>query len=213
MMKILILSPYSPYPQDHGAAHRIHNLIYHLSNHGFNGDSEFDVNILFNYNSKKDKNFISYFNKFSAIGIKLSEKHYFLRQNNFKLILNFIKTFRKYDIIQIEFPYFIIPLLIAKLFHKKVIIDEHNVEFLFNKQVYKNSFILRKNFILFLTWISESLALHLADKIFVCSKIDQNYLIDLYNLSKNKFSIIPNGALVNSFVKYPKMIVIEIAIL
>jgi len=186
-MKILLLSPYSPYPFNHGSAHRIHHILNSLQS------LNFDVEFICNDYSEFSKDKESYFKKYSGTSVRVKAKHFFLRQNNIHLLNIFLKKLKSSDVVQVEFPYFIFPVLIAKLFGKKVIVDEHNVELNFNRFTYRNHFFLFRWAISALTWISESVTLHLADRILVCSSVDGKKLSNLYNLDLSKISVVPNG--------------------
>jgi len=134
----------------------------------------------------------------SVIPTTISKQHFFLRQNNIKLLASFVKRIRHYDCVMLEFPYLLGPLLIAKIVRTKVIVDEHNVEYLFNKDAYETRNRMMRWIILLLTSIAEWISLHSADGIICCSSHDKHELARRYNIDTNTISVFPNAVSVKN---------------
>ncbi len=95
------------------------------------------------------------------------------------------------DVFIASHPFFVHELLRIKKKEQMLIYDAHNVEYLLKKQMYPDNFwgrwLLRQVFRI------EKIACHKADLIISVSDEEKDTLADLYNISKEKIAIIPNG--------------------
>lgn len=199
MKSVLIISPYKSFPPNHGSAHRIWNLFSSLSQ----SDASLQVDLLYNTCSTESTQDEIEKNKpqktSRLIETKISPSHFFLRQNNWRLLRKAFSEIRTHDVILLEFPYFLGPLVLARLFRKTIIIDEHNVEFIFNREIYEKRFFLIRWIVLFLTGIVEWFSLHMADKVLCCSEHDKTELSNRYGISTQKCMVLPNAVDLTQF--------------
>jgi glycosyltransferase involved in cell wall biosynthesis len=196
MVRVLIVSPYAVFPPDHGTSHRIWNL-YNAVLQELDTKQGDRLDILFNATSTDP---LKYQAMQKTVGsdsfimpIRIAKAHFFLRQNNLKLVGTFLRKLHRYDCVQLEFPYLLAPLMLAKLFRKKVIVDEHNVEYLFNKDAYETYNPLVRGIILFLTSVAEWVSLHCADLVLCCSSHDRKELGRRYHIDTTKIRVLPNA--------------------
>lgn len=183
-MNILIISNFKPYPIRDGASQRIWTLANLIN-------KENKVNILFNgynRNIKIKKNI----NKINLIQVpflfKFMLKKRFLFQLNPFLFIEFLKLIGQIDIVQIEFPYLLPFALISKMLGKKIILDQHGVEIIYQKEIHPkiNKYLLK------IVKIIEKTAIQISDIVLVCSDYDKKKIKQIYHIRNNKIKIIPN---------------------
>ena len=95
------------------------------------------------------------------------------------------------DVLIASHPFFAHELLRIKKKEQMLIYEAHNVEYLLKKQMYPDNFWGR----LLLRQVSriEKIACHKADLVISVSDKEKDTLADLYDISKEKIAIIPNG--------------------
>jgi glycosyltransferase involved in cell wall biosynthesis len=117
-----------------------------------------------------------------------------------KISKRLIEEISKSDFIQVETPYLV--KWVRKYFgNKKIILDQHDVEYDSAKDNLKNSnFILRKIILHYIKNI-ERQALKYSDVVLAVSESNKKRFIDLYKIRENKIQIIPNGVDISFFSK------------
>jgi len=203
-MKILIISPYFPYPTTHGGKVRIFNIIKYFYKKGY------QITLAsFPPVPKKDSHFFRYMKKFcknieelpSNDSIIPTYKIFFSKFPSFyiKYIskkagekIDRIIEKNKFDIIQIEYTYG--GLSILKKYPILTSLMLHEIEYETTKRKIKNAGFLKKFYWHFqnikIKNIEKSI-LRYPDICFVCSKIDRDYAKAL--CSDIDVDIIPNG--------------------
>ena len=202
-MKILDISPVGVYPPNAGGHLRIHNLNLELSK--YHEIFLFSQNIrkfefkfpIRSWLTKINDNYAEYryinmstlltsyiFSRWKIPNLSLDE---ILRVYNPKILKNKVSDC---DIIQVELPWQFKYLYNIKPQDKPIILNGHNVEYDLIKQIAKG-FLADK--ILETVWIKEKFAVENADVVFMVSEEDKNRVHKLYDISKSKIYVIPNG--------------------
>ncbi len=181
-MNILIISHFKPHPPNHGAAVRIWKLALDYKSKGYN------VTIVHNSFKRNSKRLVKNLNGIKIIQIpflfNFMIKKHFIFQNNPLFIKEMIKE--NPDIVQVEFPYLIIPAIFSKLLGKKLIYSSHGIEEHWQKIIYNRSYIL-----IFMTKLLEKLFLNISNKVICISNNDLMFYINNYKIKKDKLEYIP----------------------
>ena len=196
MSNIVIFSHFKPYPPNHGFAHRVWHLALALKK------EDKKVIIIHNAIHGKNKKIVKNMQGIKIIQLpflfKFMQKKHFIFQANPLFLLELLKLNKKgkIGIVEIELPYMILIALFLRLFGKKLVYDAHGVEYEWHRVMYK-----KKNIVLFLIKLIETLALRLSNKVICCSKNDRNTFINEFKIKKEKIDVVPSLIDVDNFKK------------
>ena len=103
------------------------------------------------------------------------------------------KLIKDADVVQIEHPW-LFPFVykIAKKYNKKIILDEHNAEFVLQESLFKLPRFLKKILVKYIKRL-EGFAVKKADIVLTTSEDDKNILIEEFKIKQDKVFVVENG--------------------
>lgn len=188
-MKVIVVSPFSPFPPYWGGASRIYNLVKNLNSH-------FEVTLLYNDLSQiGDKRGIEKsISTLEDAGVEIIRVPSLSRISqlvNPILAIKLVWALREadVDVVLVEFPWQgLVTLLASRIGGVPVVVDEHNAEFQRFERIGKGTRLTRR----LLRWY-ESLVLRSSRRIYCVSTEDRDTISSEFHIDKLRTKIVPNG--------------------
>lgn len=189
-VRIVLVSPVQTFPPTHGAARRIYDMGKAL---GALGHKVTILNL--------------------TVSSMLTNQKPMVRQDDDNVVLItggllrslVLEQLVRADIVQFEFPYLVLLMILFRIVGKTFVLDEHDVEFLLLREIRelsarddsKRSFVsllgrlIQRNPAL--VFLMEAMAVRLSSLVFACSEIDAARILQFFKLPREKVIVIPNS--------------------
>jgi len=184
-MKLLVITPFNPFPPFWGGGTRTYNLLKHLA-------QENEVDLIFpTYRQFQQLSGTKYRAQLQELGMKLhgvGPSSSWLQYINPLLALKAVSIARERDVdlVICDYPWSgLYSLVLKKLINIPFVLMEHNVEYLVTKQTnYEDPALTR---------LVEKAVAKEAESIFCVSSKDKKRLNGVLNINKDKIDVVRNG--------------------